>query len=53
VNTKLEVLKLKAEAANCRRVAEDVEGSIREALLRRAQDLEAQIEKENKDNGKD
>jgi hypothetical protein len=47
---KLDILKLKAEAANCRRIAEENEGSVKDALLERAEELEVTIRCEEREN---
>ena len=40
---KLEILKVQAEIANCERIAETSDGSMRDALLKRAETLKKQL----------
>lgn len=44
-NTKMEVMKLKAEIANCERIAKSAEGSMVKALNDRAATLRKQVSK--------
>lgn len=42
---KLEILKIKSQIANCLRVAETLEGSVKDALLAQAKKLQAEVDK--------
>lgn len=42
---KLEILKTKSQIANCLRVAETLEGSVKDALLARAKELQKEVDR--------